>query len=118
MAGETTQVVMDEDETMQPDPIYLSSNEDTASQYTMSDQYLTKDDNTQNETWNQFLVCPNELSDAVTISTYDTDPTEPSLSMTTNSWSQLTKHLHNVYEATTSYFSQTGPHFTEIRRQK
>ena len=69
---------------------------------------------------NHIVAHPYEPSDAaqVTISTYDTNFTEPSLSMTKNSGSQLTKQKHDVSAATTIYHPQSASYPIEIHRQK
>ena len=96
----------------------LSSDEDTESQYPMSDQELTGDDDAQCQTLNQFVVHPNDPTDAIPVTnpTYDINMTILSPSATTNSKSQMTKHTHNVSPATTSYYLQSGPHSIKLRQ--
>ena len=86
---------MDEDEPMQTQLKYLSNDENTASQFPMSDQNLTKNDNTQCQTLNQFVVHPNEPTDAaqITILTYNGNMTNLSPSATINSESQMSMHI-------------------------
>ena len=119
MAERTTHSQRDEDEPMQTETVYLSSDEETSSQCSMSDQYLTDDADAQYETMKQLAVYRNETSDTaeITISNHDIDLTEASLSKTTNSRSQPTKNIRNVSVATTSYHTQTGPKPIETRRQ-
>ena len=85
--GKTRRVFSDGDEPIQKEPIYLSSDEDTASQYSMSDQELTKDDDVQNKTLNQSVVHPKDPTAAAQfkISNCKVDITNQSSSATTNS---------------------------------
>ena len=72
------------------------------------------------KTINQYLFQPNELSDTtkVTISNYETDIKEPSLSMARNSGPQITSTIQNVSVTAIRYHLQSGPHTIELRQKK
>ena len=102
---------MDENEFIQTERINLSIDEDTATQYYMSDQYVTEDAEAVYGNLNQFVVFWKEWSDTVLIEllNYDVHLPEPSTSMLAKLGSIESKH--NVSVATKSYHSQTGaPH--------
>ena len=98
---------MHEDNLMQTEPIYQSTNEDIEKQYPLSDQEVTKDVDPQ---WlNQFVIHPNDSADVahVTIPTYEFNM--PTLSPSAATDSQLSKQTHNVSSASTNYYFQSGP---------
>ena len=103
MADSTTHLWMDADQPMQTERIYLSSDEDTASQYPMSGHELTEDDDGQR--LNKTVIHPNDPTDAapVTIPAYDLNMTTFSPSAT-RSKAQLSNHKQNVSPTTTSYY--------------
>ena len=73
---------------MWTDPIYISSDEDTETQYHMSDRHLTND---QDDCWiNQVLLYPN----AVEFTTPSVDVDMPTLSQPATTHSQQDKNIH------------------------
>ena len=68
--NQITRIMLTIKEPKQTDPIFLSSDEDTTSEYPMSDEYSSEDNNYQVQTVSQFLVHPNDPTGAaqVTIS--------------------------------------------------
>ena len=63
MAEQRTQFKLDEDSLMQTDPIYLSSDEESTSEYSMSEAYPPKNSNTQIQTLSQFVLHTNDPTD-------------------------------------------------------
>ena len=98
MAANSTELMMDKDEPMQTEPIYLSGEENTETQYPMSDQELR---NEKDEQWlNQIVINPNDPTNTVqnTIPTYDVKM--PTISSSATTESQQSKHKHIVSTAT------------------
>ena len=89
---------------MQTERMYTSNNENTSSQYSMSDHYLTEDVDAHYETLKQFVIqLTQSSSDAeVIILNYDNDATKLFSFMMTISGSQPTRNLHNVSMAATT----------------
>ena len=105
---------MDQDELLQPEPIYLSSDEDTVIHYLMSDEELPKDNDSE---WlNQFLVRPSVRTNVAedTIPTYNVNM--PALFPSAITESQVSKKTHNVSPETADYYFQTRPHPVEFRQ--
>ena len=105
MFGNPTTITMDEDEPMQTEAIYMSSDDDSTSEYPMSDQCLSGDDEAQFQSINHFVIHPDDTTDEVevTIFNYDIKITQLCPSATTNLRLQLNKHTHNVSLTTTNY---------------
>ena len=97
---------------MQTDSIYLSNDEDTATQYLMSDQVLSNDSDEQR--LNQFVIQPKDTTDTfqVTILTYNVNIR--TLSSPTTNEPQRNKHKNNVSSATTEYNFKSGPVLIEL----
>ena len=112
----STQFLIDEGEPMQTEPLYLSSDEDSMSEYPMSEQFFPADDDALFQSLNHFVIHPDDPTDAaqVTISSYDNEMTQLSSSATTNLKLQSNKHTQNVSPATINNFFQSGPHFYEF----
>ena len=117
MAERTTQFPKDEKELTQTKPMYLSSDDGTASLCCRSTKHFTEETDAQNERLNQFVVHPNKAFEAaqVTILNYDVDLTRSSLSVTTSSEKQVNKHIHNVSAATARDHPQSGSLLIKIR---
>ena len=107
MAYRTSQFLIDEDEPKQMDPIYLSSEEDTESQYSISYQELRGDNDPQCQTLNQVVVHGNDPTEAtqVTFPTNNVNMTTPSPSAANSSKAQLNSHTYNVSPATRIHYS-------------
>ena len=118
MAEQILHFLIDEDQSMQTDPIYLFSDEDTTSKYAIHDEYSLKVNNTQIQTLSQIVVKPIDPRNTaqVKISTYNVERTHLSSSATMNSGPPLSRHAHNVSPASTSYSPQSGPNPIGLRQ--
>ena len=99
---------MDGAETIQTEPIFLSSNEDTTSQCLTSDIYLMGIYGNRCDTLNHFIDQPNEPLDSVRviISKNDLDLQGASTSITSVNEAYSAKSPYNFSEITTRYLSQ------------
>ena len=113
MVDNITQLVMDEDEPMQAQPIYLSSDEDTETQYLMSGQELTI--NHDQEKLNQLVINPNDPTDVAQVRVSTCDVQKPTLSPSATTESQLSKNIHNVPQVTEYHYFQSRPYRFELR---
>ena len=99
---------------MQTNPNYLSSDEDSQTQYHISDRDLI---NEHNKCWlNQVLIHPNDPTDVVEITIPIVDIDMPTLSHSATTESQPDRNIQNVSPIFDDIFLQPGPHPAELKQ--
>ena len=94
MTEGSSHYMIDEDEPMQLEPMYLSSDDDTETQNPMSNQERTHDNDEQN--LNQFVIYLKNPTDTVQIAIPNYDVDIPTLSSSATTESEQSRHKHNV----------------------
>ena len=102
------------DEPIQTDPSYSSSDEDTETQYHMSDRDLTNDHDDCR--LNQVLIHPNDPTDAVHVTTPNLDVDMPTLLHSATTDSQQDQNIRNVFSVSDDIFMQSKPHPIENKQ--
>ena len=116
MPVQKTQFLLDEEEPMQKDLFYLSTEENTETQSHKSDQHLT---NGHNECWlNQVQIHPNEPLDTVEVTILSVDADMPTLSHSPTTDPQQEKNSPIMSPVSDDIFFQPGLHLLDLLEPK
>ena len=114
MAEQKTQLLIDENHSMQTDPALLSGDEDTKTEYYMSDRDLTND--YDDRCLNQVQIHPKDPTDVTKVTISGVDVDVPTLSHSAATDSQQDKNIHNVSPISDDFFLQPKPHPIELQQ--